>query len=332
MAVAVGGRARGTHDEERCVCSPLLRTHLSLTRPAEPSLLAGLSRREYTSSDPDEYALFVGELDGGVDDALLCVPPSLTRIRTPRRLSPTPPRRKRAFTGQFASCTTARVMVEHGRSCGYGFVRFAIESERDAALRAMDGQRLGSKAMRCVQASKTAGMYGPLSKEDVQKFMQRATPDFNAVIDPYVCFAFSLRFAALGVSDDARPPRRYYAPYQGAAYGAVAQPQYHASMPFVQASAGYAAMQALQQQNKAAQAAQQAMAHQQAMAQQAAAQQQPPPPPPPPPPPAATAAPDAPKPPGFVFGFAEVDVNAENELFRRAESASFRRGLGLGLG
>jgi nucleolysin TIA-1/TIAR len=74
------------------------------------------------------FHIFVGDLSNEVNDEVLL----------------------QAFSA-FGSVSEARVMwdMKTGRSRGYGFVAFRDRAEADKALTSMDGEWLGSRAIRC---------------------------------------------------------------------------------------------------------------------------------------------------------------------------------------
>jgi nucleolysin TIA-1/TIAR len=74
------------------------------------------------------FHIFVGDLSNEVNDEVLL----------------------QAFSA-FGSVSEARVMwdMKTGRSRGYGFVAFRDRAEADKALSSMDGEWLGSRAIRC---------------------------------------------------------------------------------------------------------------------------------------------------------------------------------------
>lgn len=76
----------------------------------------------------NHYHIFVGDLSNEVNDEVL----------------------QQAFA-QFGSVSEARVMwdMKTGRSRGYGFVAFGERSDAEKALSSMDGEWLGSRAIRC---------------------------------------------------------------------------------------------------------------------------------------------------------------------------------------
>ncbi|KAF3398354.1 Oligouridylate-binding protein 1 [Penicillium rolfsii] len=76
----------------------------------------------------NHFHIFVGDLSNEVNDEVLT----------------------QAFSA-FGSVSEARVMwdMKTGRSRGYGFVAFRDRSDADKALTAMDGEWLGSRAIRC---------------------------------------------------------------------------------------------------------------------------------------------------------------------------------------
>ncbi|OAA58068.1 nuclear and cytoplasmic polyadenylated RNA-binding protein pub1 [Niveomyces insectorum RCEF 264] len=86
---------------------------------------ANATGKEDTSG---HYHIFVGDLSNEVNDELLT----------------------QAFAN-FGSVSEARVMwdMKTGRSRGYGFVAFRERSEAEKALSTMDGEWLGSRAIRC---------------------------------------------------------------------------------------------------------------------------------------------------------------------------------------
>mmetsp|Transcript_11067 Transcript_11067/g.19198 ORF Transcript_11067/g.19198 Transcript_11067/m.19198 type:complete len:345 (+) Transcript_11067:182-1216(+) len=79
------------------------------------------------------FSLHVGGLDYAVSDAEL----------------------EQTFRTYYPSCRSAKVMTEAvtNRSRGFGFVRFAIESERDRALTEMNGVYVGAKPINCSLAT-----------------------------------------------------------------------------------------------------------------------------------------------------------------------------------
>ncbi|KAJ5574964.1 Oligouridylate-binding protein 1 [Penicillium hetheringtonii] len=83
------------------------------------------TNKEDTSN---HFHIFVGDLSNEVNDDVLT----------------------QAFSA-FGSVSEARVMwdMKTGRSRGYGFVAFRDRSDADKALNAMDGEWLGSRAIRC---------------------------------------------------------------------------------------------------------------------------------------------------------------------------------------
>ncbi|KAJ5166908.1 Oligouridylate-binding protein 1 [Penicillium canariense] len=76
----------------------------------------------------NHFHIFVGDLSNEVNDEILT----------------------QAFSA-FGSVSEARVMwdMKTGRSRGYGFVAFRDRADADKALNAMDGEWLGSRAIRC---------------------------------------------------------------------------------------------------------------------------------------------------------------------------------------
>jgi nucleolysin TIA-1/TIAR len=83
------------------------------------------TNKEDTSN---HFHIFVGDLSNEVNDEILT----------------------QAFSA-FGSVSEARVMwdMKTGRSRGYGFVAFRDRTDADKALNAMDGEWLGSRAIRC---------------------------------------------------------------------------------------------------------------------------------------------------------------------------------------
>ncbi|KAI5284483.1 hypothetical protein KEM52_002898 [Ascosphaera acerosa] len=83
------------------------------------------ANKEDTSA---HFHIFVGDLSNDVNDEVLL----------------------QAFA-PFGSCSEARVMwdMKTGRSRGYGFVAFRERADAEKALSAMDGEWLGSRAIRC---------------------------------------------------------------------------------------------------------------------------------------------------------------------------------------
>lgn len=68
--------------------------------------------------------------------------------------------RDRELLETFAGASSAQVMTEGGRSKGYGFVRFASEAARSAALRDMAGVKIAGRPVRLSEASSRGGNGG----------------------------------------------------------------------------------------------------------------------------------------------------------------------------
>lgn len=92
--------------------------------PNQPNQLVKQKKKPFT----EEHSAFVGDLPPEVNDFAL----------------------QETFVARYASVRNARVVTDPrtGRSKGFGFVRFADERERDAALVEMHGTPCGSRAMR----------------------------------------------------------------------------------------------------------------------------------------------------------------------------------------
>ncbi|KAE9381554.1 RNA-binding domain-containing protein [Stipitochalara longipes BDJ] len=94
----------------------------------------GLADRRYSSDDRGpEYSIFVGDLGPEVNEYVLV---SL-------------------FQARFPSCKSAKIMTDpiSGMSRGYGFVRFADESDQQRALTEMQGVYCGNRPMRISTAT-----------------------------------------------------------------------------------------------------------------------------------------------------------------------------------
>lgn len=92
----------------------------------------------------NDFSVFVGDLGPEVTDYLLLT----------------------AFQGRYTSCRMAKVVMDPGTgvSKGYGFVRFGEESDKIRALSEMEGQQLGSRAIRVSEATpkpKAVGAFPP---------------------------------------------------------------------------------------------------------------------------------------------------------------------------
>ena len=92
--------------------------------PNQPNQLVKQKKKPFA----EEHSAFVGDLPPEVNDFAL----------------------QETFVARYASVRNARVVTDPrtGRSKGFGFVRFADERERDAALVEMHGTPCGSRAMR----------------------------------------------------------------------------------------------------------------------------------------------------------------------------------------
>ncbi|GAX81410.1 hypothetical protein CEUSTIGMA_g8840.t1 [Chlamydomonas eustigma] len=76
----------------------------------------------------NDFSIFVGDLGPEIDDVYLL----------------------QFFQAYYASARSAKVIIDPttGRSKGYGFVRFIVETERDRSLTEMNGVFVGSRAIR----------------------------------------------------------------------------------------------------------------------------------------------------------------------------------------
>lgn len=105
-----------------CICSPLILVQEIRVNWAYQS---NSSSKEDTSN---HFHIFVGDLSNEVNDEVLL----------------------QAFSA-FGQVSEARVMwdMKTGRSRGYGFVAFRDRGDAEKALSTMDGEWLGSRAIRC---------------------------------------------------------------------------------------------------------------------------------------------------------------------------------------
>jgi len=118
---------------------------------------AGSGQKEDTTN---HYHIFCGDLSPEVDDQAL----------------------HNAFSA-FGSISEARIMRDPAtnRSKGYGFVAFRIKEDAEKALREMNGEWLGGRAIRCNWANqKTRGAAGPISS-DINEVSLQTTPNNTTV-------------------------------------------------------------------------------------------------------------------------------------------------------
>ncbi|KDD73151.1 hypothetical protein H632_c2480p0, partial [Helicosporidium sp. ATCC 50920] len=108
-----------------------------------------------TASAGEDHSLFVGDLAPDVSDLIL--------QEYFRQFYPSV-RSAKACIVKAGVCTGGQVITDTntGRSKGYGFVRFSLESERDRALTDMSGQYLSNRPIRVslATARKNAGSSG----------------------------------------------------------------------------------------------------------------------------------------------------------------------------
>jgi RNA recognition motif-containing protein len=118
------------------------------TRPPQPS---------------SKYTLFVGDLDPAIqDDTLL-----------------------QAFS-QFGPCTEARVMLDQaGRSRRFGFVGYDLKEHAQLALDTMNGQFLGSKAVRINWASQRNQSTPSPAATDIDIVLRQADPSNTVCFSVY---------------------------------------------------------------------------------------------------------------------------------------------------
>ncbi|KAF0519636.1 nuclear and cytoplasmic polyadenylated RNA-binding protein pub1 [Gigaspora margarita] len=108
----------------------------------------------------DHYHIFVGDLSPEVNDEVLA----------------------KAFSA-FGSMSDARVMwdVNSGKSRGYGFVAFRDKTDAEQAIATMNGEWLGSRAIRCNWANQK-GQPGPGSTSDRQGSTQTPALSYEIVV------------------------------------------------------------------------------------------------------------------------------------------------------
>ena len=113
---------------------------------------ANTNSKEDTSN---HFHIFVGDLSNEVNDEVL----------------------QQAFSA-FGTISEARVMwdMKTGRSRGYGFVAFRDRSDAEKALSSMDGEWLGSRAIRCNWANKKGQHYIAQQSELSSMVMTNTTP------------------------------------------------------------------------------------------------------------------------------------------------------------
>ncbi|CAG8573466.1 9686_t:CDS:10 [Dentiscutata heterogama] len=108
----------------------------------------------------NHYHIFVGDLSPEVNDEVLA----------------------KAFSA-FGSMSDARVMwdVNSGKSRGYGFVAFRDKTDAEQAIATMNGEWLGSRAIRCNWANQK-GQPGPGSTSDRQGSTQTPQLSYEIVV------------------------------------------------------------------------------------------------------------------------------------------------------
>ncbi|CAG8734949.1 38700_t:CDS:10 [Gigaspora margarita] len=108
----------------------------------------------------NHYHIFVGDLSPEVNDEVLA----------------------KAFSA-FGSMSDARVMwdVNSGKSRGYGFVAFRDKTDAEQAIATMNGEWLGSRAIRCNWANQK-GQPGPGSTSDRQGSTQTPALSYEIVV------------------------------------------------------------------------------------------------------------------------------------------------------
>ncbi|GAB7347237.1 hypothetical protein MBLNU459_g3337t1 [Dothideomycetes sp. NU459] len=112
----------------------------------------------------NHYHIFVGDLSNEVNDEVLL----------------------QAFS-TFGSVSEARVMwdMKTGRSRGYGFVAFRDRPEAEKALSSMDGEWLGSRAIRCNWANQKGQPSFSQQQAMVQMGMTPTTPGAMPFAQPH---------------------------------------------------------------------------------------------------------------------------------------------------
>lgn len=145
------------------------------TNPIVRFRLNSASNSNKLPGNEREFSVWVGDLSSDVDDYSLY----------------------RAFSAKYTSIKTAKVILDtSGFSKGYGFVRFGLEEEQQAALYEMNGWiGLGSKSLKICNAvpkPKTATTAGTTSTSTTSSSMQSSgyggsstsTTDYSQYYDP----------------------------------------------------------------------------------------------------------------------------------------------------
>ncbi|XP_072907566.1 polyadenylate-binding protein 1-like [Hemitrygon akajei] len=112
-------------------------------------------------SNPNRVNLYVKNLDSCIDDE-----------RLHKEFSP------------FGTITSAKVMMEHGRSKGFGFVCFSSPEEATKAVTEMNGRIVSTKPLYVALAQRKEERQAHLTNQYMQRMASgRAVP--NPVINPY---------------------------------------------------------------------------------------------------------------------------------------------------
>ncbi|KAL5971261.1 tRNA selenocysteine 1-associated protein 1 [Taenia solium] len=159
--------------------------------PGIPTRRFKLNHASYgKDSSAGEFSLFVGELTEDVDDLILF----------------------NAFK-KYPSCRSAKVVMNNGKSRGYGFVRFASEADQDRALIEMQNYSgLGYKPIRVSLAiPKRYTADGQLIQ--AAKDEQAAAASSSSLVPSGMPDPFTAAVAA-AVSGSSQAQAEYYQAYQ----------------------------------------------------------------------------------------------------------------------
>uniref|UniRef100_A0A5K3FIF9 tRNA selenocysteine-associated protein 1 n=1 Tax=Mesocestoides corti TaxID=53468 RepID=A0A5K3FIF9_MESCO len=179
--------------------------------PGIPTRRFKLNHASYgKDSTAGEYSLFVGELTEDVDDLILF----------------------NAFK-KYPSCRSAKVVMNNGKSRGYGFVRFASEADQDKALIEMQNFcGLGYKPIRvslAIPKRYTAdGQLIQAAKDEQAAASSSLLP--SGVPDPFTAaVAAAVSGSSQAQADYYQAYQQYYQQYYAAQYAQYSYAQNNAS-------------------------------------------------------------------------------------------------------
>ncbi|XP_052028582.1 polyadenylate-binding protein 4-like isoform X3 [Apodemus sylvaticus] len=119
--------------------------------------------------------------------------------------------RLRKEFSRFGSITSAKVMLERGRSKGFGFVCFSSPEEASKAVTQMNGRIVGSKPLYVALAQGKEERKAHLTSQYMQRLTGMRTLPANAILNPF-CPAAGGYYVPEVPQAQGRPP--YYMPNQ----------------------------------------------------------------------------------------------------------------------